>query len=318
MPEFAGIPPSLRQHARNLASWFPEVLTTLGAADLEDRFHQGQVNVREHEMGKTLEVVLPKKEPDKRQDPAPGSSLDQQIARLDRLASDFESLALQLQVVNSATYSSTSSSGSAPTVSGAPSGRCPTNVDARLDAATRELMQLSELIKARSPVEAAPCAAADAQPIGKQVEQHYAEEVREGARPELRSARGGQAQQGGQSLHGAGRSRNTNKVPDWKSQLKIEVTKVKEMPEGDPKSPKGKAPAQVWGASKASAKPPSMWRCDTPTSMQARIEQKLTMMLGQAPSSRPPQRRQTLPASAFNHSQIAALARLHSSDEASR
>lgn len=318
-PDFSGIPPSLRQHARNLSNWFPEVVAVLGAADLEEKFRQGSVHVREHETGKTLEVVLPKKETvhskvhaDSVAHTAPRRDLSQQLVRLDRLAADFEVLTAQLKALND---SPNPGSGLAPLLapgarrSQACGSRTQPSVDDRLEAATAELVQLSDLLKAAPPPQPAPPASSGSR--------RAEPEAREGIRPpELRSARRGQAQQGGQNLHGAGRSRSTNKVPDWKSQLKIEVTKVKEMPEGDPKSPKGKAPTQaVWGIPKASAKTPQ-WRGDnTPNSMQARIEQKLVRMLGHGPSSRVPQRRQTLPASAFNHSEMTELARLHGASE---
>eukprot|EP00435_Cladocopium_sp_Y103_P042155 s1236_g11.t1 len=125
--------------------------------------------------------------------------------------------------------------------------------------------------------------------------------------PRSARGRGGQAQQGGWSQRnlGAGRSR-ANKA-EWKDKLKIEVTKVREMPESDPKSPKGKAPAQVWGTT---IPPQPLRRGDTltPSSMQARIEQKLTMVLGQA--SRRPERTRTLPASAFPSAFQSQLAEL--------
>ncbi|CAE7265503.1 MPK13 [Symbiodinium natans] len=135
-PDFAGIPPSLRQHARNLASWFPEVVAVLGAADLEDKFRQGAVHVREHEAGKTVEVVLPKKEPSHQQVSVPAAAprdLSQQMARLDRLAVDFESLAAQLRAVNAA-----QDAGASQACSSTMQPRSAPSVDNRLDAATEE------------------------------------------------------------------------------------------------------------------------------------------------------------------------------------
>eukprot|EP00913_Durusdinium_trenchii_P023489 g22067.t1 len=204
-----------------------------------------------------------------------------------RLAADFESLALQLQILNTRVMCSESQSevqSSSTTLD--QGGRCST-VESRLDAATEELLKLTDMLKARDVQSAGSTGSAGSAGSGSADTQHdvrdakivplkplkMVEQAREAVRPMLspRSARGrgGQAQQGGEQR---------NLGADWKDKLKIEVTKVREMPEGDPKSPKGKgAPAQVWGGSKSGGASPQR-ASGSPSSMQARIEQKLTMM----------------------------------------
>lgn len=327
MESFSSFPPALRPKAANLAKWFPEVLAVLGAPDLEESFHQGHLQVSESSTSKTLEVILPKKEQPRSSEGAQQSpiGIHERLDRLDRLAADFESLALQLQILNTRVMCSESQSevqSSSTTLD--QGGRCST-VESRLDAATEELLKLTDMLKARDVQSAGSTGSAGSAGSGSADTQHdvrdakivplkplkMVEQAREAVRPMLspRSARGrgGQAQQGGEQRNlGVGRTR-ANKA-DWKDKLKIEVTKVREMPEGDPKSPKGKgAPAQVWGGLKSGGASPQR-ASGSPSSMQARIEQKLTMMLGQPPSHRLPARRKTLPASAFDRSKIAEMA----------
>lgn len=293
MQSFSGLPPALRQKAANLATWFPEVLAISGAPE-EENFSGAHLHVSESPTCKTLEVILPKKKQPQNPE-ALGQGVQERLERLDRLAADFESLASQLQTLNSAAMRLQREAEES-------------SMGTRLDAATDELLNLTEILKA-NPLKAAPlpndlpnegCSLppAEAESAKGPGTLHVAQAPRE-ARPSMspRSARGrgGQAQQGGWSQRnlGAGRSR-ANKA-EWKDKLKIEVTKVREMPQSDPKSPKGKAPAQVWGTT---IPPQPLRRGDTltPSSMQARIEQKLTMVLGQG---RRPERTRTLPASAF-------------------
>lgn len=298
MQSFSGLPPALRQKAANLATWFPEVLAISGAPE-EENFSGAHLHVRESPTSKTLEVILPKKKQPQNSE-ALGQGVQERLERLDRLAADFESLTSQLQTLNSTAMRLQREAEES-------------SMGTRLDAATDELLKLTEILKANPlkiapelpndlPNEGAGCSLPPAEAESTKASLHVAQAPRE-ARPMLspRSARGrgGQAQQGGWSqrnlgVGSAGRSR-ANKA-EWKNKLKIEVTKVREMPQSDPKSPKGKAPAQVWGTT---IPPQPLRRGDTltPSSMQARIEQKLTMVLGQA--SRRPERTRTLPASAF-------------------
>ncbi|CAJ1419803.1 unnamed protein product [Effrenium voratum] len=304
MSEFSSIPPAWRQSAANFANWFPEVLAILGAPDLEEQFLQGRVQVNESSAGKTLEVVLPKKG---QHSEAQLGSVKDQLDRLDELASDFEQLAGQLQSLNAASLRGEIRPG-LPAAEACGAASSSGSMEARLDAATEQLLQLADMMKACPPASCSDEGVANEKPpLLKPAEVLQA--IRSIPKsPRSARGRGGQAQQGGEQRNlGAGRSR-ANKAAEWKTQLKIEVTKVREMPEGDPKSPKGKAPAQVWGASKAHA---AASRCgDTPASMQARIEQKFTKMLGSPqPSRRSLARCQTLPASAFDRSNIAELAK---------
>lgn len=304
MQSFSGLPPALRQKAANLATWFPEVLAISGAPE-EENFSGAHLHVSESSTSKTLEVILPKKKQPQKSE-ALGQGVQERLERLDRLAADFESLTSQLQTLNSAAMRLQREAVEE------------SSMGTRLDAATDELLKLTEILKA-NPLKAAPQLPNDSPNEGCSLPPAEAESTKaplqaqapREARPMLspRSARGrgGQAQQGGWSQRnlGAGRSR-ANKA-EWKDKLKIEVTKVREMPESDPKSPKGKAPAQVWGTT---IPPQPLRRGDTltPSSMQARIEQKLTMVLGQA--SRRPERTRTLPASAFPSAFQSQLAEL--------
>lgn len=288
MQSFSGLPPALRQKAANLATWFPEVLAISGAP--EEHFSQAHLHVSESSTSKTLQVVLPKKKHQEESEVTSQMSIHDRLERLDRLAADFEFLTGQLQNLNRAALG----------VQGATE---PRSMGTRLDAATDELLKLTEILKAKPPTQPvsqpslAPAAAGCLSGLDTKAAQ--ASQVPRGPMlsPHSARGRGGQAQQGGWSQRnlGAGRSR-ANKA-EWKDKLKIEVTKVREMPQGDPKSPKGKAPAQVWGNPSLPQQPLRRGDTLTPSSMQARMEQKLAVVLGQA--SRRPERTRTLPASAF-------------------
>jgi len=52
------LPPELGEHAVNVARWFPEVLLTLGAPDLEEHFVPSQARVLESTQGRTVEISL--------------------------------------------------------------------------------------------------------------------------------------------------------------------------------------------------------------------------------------------------------------------
>lgn len=57
-PQPAPLPPECWQHAANLARWFPEVLLTLGAADLQGAYAPTSFQVVDDAGGRTLEIVL--------------------------------------------------------------------------------------------------------------------------------------------------------------------------------------------------------------------------------------------------------------------
>lgn len=309
MHSFSGLPPALREKACNLATWFPEVLAIAGAP--EENFSGAQLHVSESSTERMLELVLPKKRPPQELEKPTGqiSIHDHRLDNLDRLAADFESLTSQLQNLNRAAAQIQQDRGDRG--SGSSTSEPKSNMETRLDAATDELLKLTDILKATPLIEHIEPSATVTHPVAVSTETVETKVPQGPGRilqsPHSARGRGGQAQQGGWSQRNlgagpAGRSR-ANKA-DWKDKLKIEVTKVRAMPEGDPKSPKGKAPiAQVWGK----AIPP-LHRGETlmPSSVQERIEQKLTMVLGQA--ARRPERTRTLPASAFQ-GQIAELSR---------
>lgn len=308
MHSFSGLPPALREKACNLATWFPEVLAIAGAP--EENFSGAQLHVSESSTERMLELVLPKKRPPQELEKPTGQiSIHDRLDNLDRLAADFESLTSQLQNLNRAAAQIQQDRGDRG--SGSSTSEPKSNMETRLDAATDELLKLTDILKATPLIEHIEPSATVTHPVAVSTETVETKVPQGPGRilqsPHSARGRGGQAQQGGWSQRNlgagpAGRSR-ANKA-DWKDKLKIEVTKVRAMPEGDPKSPKGKAPiAQVWGK----AIPP-LHRGETlmPSSVQERIEQKLTMVLGQA--ARRPERTRTLPASAFQ-GQIAELSR---------
>ena len=306
MHNFSGLPPALRQKASNLATWFPEVLAIAGAP--EENFSGAQLHVSESSTERMLELVLPKKRPPQELEKPTGQvSIHERLDNLDRLAADFESLASQMQNLNRAAEQIQQDRGDRG--SGNSTSEPKSNMESRLDAATDELLKLTDILKATPLIEPS---ATVTHPVAVSTETVETKvPLREGRSillsPHSARGRGGQAQQGGWSQRNlgaapAGRSR-ANKA-DWKDKLKIEVTKVRAMPEGDPKSPKGKAPiAQVWGKA---ISPLRRGETLMPSSMQERIEQKLTMVLGQ--NARRPERTRTLPASAFQ-GQIAELSR---------
>lgn len=68
------LPASCRERAANIAKWFPEVLLTLGAPDLESEFLPHKAHIQDDRLGRTLEVRL-QRCPEPR--PCTGSVLDQ-------------------------------------------------------------------------------------------------------------------------------------------------------------------------------------------------------------------------------------------------
>eukprot|EP00931_Biecheleriopsis_adriatica_P105048 TRINITY_DN79648_c0_g1_i1.p1 TRINITY_DN79648_c0_g1~~TRINITY_DN79648_c0_g1_i1.p1 ORF type:complete len:366 (+),score=59.10 TRINITY_DN79648_c0_g1_i1:41-1099(+) len=135
---FASIPPAFRQHAANLANWFPEVLCALGAPGLEDQFHLGEPRYADSAGGRSLEVLLQPKAV-KPTSLSHAQSRGQLMNSFDRLATDFEGLLSQMTAVSSC-------AGSSMPRASAGHGLTRTSMNQRMDAAAEELLQMTEML----------------------------------------------------------------------------------------------------------------------------------------------------------------------------
>jgi len=92
------MPPAYRECAMNIARWFPEVLLTLGAPDLEEKSRPASAQIIDWPEGRTVEVVLEQRPAVAAAAapplaPARSHSLASVLGSLDSLAGDFENLA---------------------------------------------------------------------------------------------------------------------------------------------------------------------------------------------------------------------------------
>jgi len=155
----SGLPPEYREHAANIARWFPEVLLTLGAPNLEESFLPLPARVVDRPQGRTLEVALRSRQTSAVSSTAPLHGLIPQgmpqgamprgrqevLQGLSGLAADFERLAAQLE--------------QGPPGAVVPSQRPDeflrrTAVHSRIDMVTEEVAQLTKQLLLASAQEA--------------------------------------------------------------------------------------------------------------------------------------------------------------------
>jgi len=307
---FSSLPPAFRQHAANVACWFPEVLMVLGAPDLEENFFPGQLKIWEQPCGKSVEVAL-----HHRALPAASQALsvrqqshNQVLASLDRLAEDLEQYTGQLALLNGMSGSNSdlrqvrASSRS--------------SFNHRLDVVSDELLTLMEALALNAAEvvlqshprgerqSSVPAQGQDFQPpkpaqeadacTEEQNEVYQAPRSRpigmfrvktspELALPERlqelhesqRHALALRGQDAGSQNLAVERSR---KLLGDKASLQIEVHKVRRLPVDEPQSPKMVKASQIWGSSGANRR--SQRETASPGTLQTRIQQKFVQRFG--------------------------------------
>lgn len=309
------LPADIAERVANVAKWFPEVLLTLGAPDLEERFHPVTNGVLNLPQGKMLEVVLQRRpestslrqQPPLAATPAtlPSSFLHAAarppvgaqavVERLETLAGDFERLSACLAAQQAGGPRSYSAALPVPTlplmfsppgrgVSASVPSHC--GLQGGLQNATSDLR-----------------ASAGEPPS-----------VRKGDTPgnTPASARGDrqarQVHQGASRAH-SGKAR-PGRAAAWRQDqaLKIAITKVPQL-ETEPASPKMATQAKVWSKTRRRSAESGRGaggpddRDQSPNAFKQKIETKLKLLLGEtnvdrsfgaSSNERPPARRHTL------------------------